>query len=162
MNKGTLPLIILLFVSTTIFSQSLEPSTLGPQGGFDRAKNIIMEWTLGEMFTETVRPGDQIITQGFIQPALKIEQEKNTVQCAVDVYPNPVSEILKIQVQGCADRAYVISLFSRDGLRVMSTSLPPGESTSDVDMSSLPSGLYLLKVTAPSTSLYESYRIIKK
>lgn len=162
MNKGTLLLIILLFVPTIIFSQSLEPSTLGAQGGYDQTKKIVLEWTLGEIFAETVRPGDQIITQGFLQPVVKITQEKRTTQHAVAVYPNPVSEILNIQVQEHADRAYVISLFSREGVCVMSTSIPAGQSTANVDMRSMPPGLYVLRVIAPPATLYESHRIIKK
>jgi hypothetical protein len=161
MSKGMLRLIISLFVPTTIFSQSLAPSTLGAQGGYDQTKKIAMEWTLGEIFTETVRTGDQIITQGFLQSALKVTQEK-TVQPAVAVHPNPVSEILNIQVQGCTDRTYIISLFSRDGVCVMSTSIPAGESTANVDMSNMPPGFYVLRVTAPPATLYESHRIIKK
>jgi hypothetical protein len=162
MSQGMLRLIIYFFIPSTIFSQSLAPSTLGAQGGYDGTKKIVLEWTLGEIFTAIGRPGDQIITQGFLQPALKITPEKKTIQRVVVFYPNPVSEILNIQVQGCADCTYTIALFSRDGLCVMSSAILVGESTAHVDMSNIPPGLYVLKVTAPSATLYESYRIIKK
>ncbi len=161
MNKRLLQLVIPLLLPPVAFSQSLAPSVVSAQGGYDRSEKIAVEWTLGENLTETGKPGDKVITQGFQQPFLKVRPAKKAARARVAVHPNPVDQLLNIQIKEDSSSTYVASLLRRDGVPMMSVTIPAGQSTTQIDMSSLPSGLYLLRIVTSSGTPYVTYRILK-
>ena len=58
-------LLLFLFISSLSFSQNISLSLVSAQGDFNQTENISLEWTLGEIFIETVNYGSTTFTQGF-------------------------------------------------------------------------------------------------
>lgn len=164
MKKQILLFIVIFFASIYSFSQNLMPSIFSIQGGIDRSNSVVIEWTIGENFTETVKSANTIITQGFHQPHLKILNVTNESILAfnqIKIYPNPVYSSLSIQFQNDLPTNYDIDLFDGNGKFIKKMSVPVRISSIEFDLSDLSSGMYLLKITSKLRSVSNTYRIIK-
>lgn len=102
----------------------------------------------------TICPVNIIVTDGVGIEGVYLTNE-------VGIYPNPVRETLYISC-GFADRATTLSLFAINGAKVFDDTLAvsAGEAVA-VDMSEMPVGYYVLKVSASDGS-FASFIIIKQ
>ena len=91
-----------------------------------------------------------------------IEQSVATVdpdlQAALQVFPNPVSKVLNVQLAGLPGR-YHYRLFAADGRAVTGPVLLAG--SAQIDVSELPAGLYVLAVIADSGRLSRTNVVIR-
>ena len=164
MKKNVLFFSILLFSSFHLISQSLTPSILSVQGGFNQSEEIIIEWTLGENFTETVTLSDKIFTQGFHQPSLKItkyENENPLTLVNITIFPNPVHSILNIQIHKDFNKQFNLNLFDNNGNFLKTLNVSENNPNTQFNMNYLATGVYLLNISDSSGIILESYRIIK-
>ena len=164
MKKHVLSFIVVLFFSFNLFSQNLSPSIVSVQGGSDQSEGIIIEWTLGENSTETVRSVYNIFTQGFHQPhlkTLKIDEESSLSLDRIRIYPNPVFAILNIQLHNDLLTHYTINLFDSNGRFIKFLNVSESASNIAFDFSDLSSGTYLLRISDVLSSKSNSYRVIK-
>lgn len=164
MKKNVLVLFVILFTTFYSVSQNLTPTVFSMQGGIDKSNGVIIEWTLGENFTETVRSANMIFTQGFHQPHLKILNIDDEGLLAFDrikIYPNPVYSFLNIQFHNDLPKNYNIHLFEGNGKFIKTLSVPEQISNIEFDLSDLSSGIYLLNIVDKSSSISNTYRIIK-
>jgi len=165
--RKTIFIIMAMIISLSGYSQKLSPSIIPSQGGFDKSEGFILEWTLGENFVETVSLQNQIYTQGFLQPLRKNIIEKKQVQKPVfpydiTIYPNPVNSLLNVFVQADTNPMLRIRMFDITGksVRPITTYLNSNHITFDV--SYLPTGIYIMKITDPAGPTIETFRIVKK
>ena len=164
MKKHVLTFIVVLFFSLNLFSQNLSPSIVSVQGGLDQSKEVIIEWTLGENSTETIRSVNNIFTQGFHQPhlrTLKIDEESSLSLDLIRIYPNPVNAILNIQLHNDLLTHYNINLFDSNGRFIKSLNVSKSASNIAFDLSDLSSGIYLLRISDVFISKSNTYRVIK-
>jgi len=164
MKKHILSYIVLLFFSFNLTSQNLSRSIVSVQGGSDKSQGIIIDWTLGENITETVRSANNIFTQGFHQPhlkTLKIDEESSLSLDRIRIYPNPVNAILHIQLHNDLLTHYNINLFDSNGRFIKSLNVSESASNIAFDLSDVSSGIYLLRISDVLSSKSNSYRVIK-
>jgi hypothetical protein len=83
-------------------------------------------------------------------------------QNMLNVYPNPVSDMLTVEINSTADATNVWNLYDVNGKLVMSGegSLNMGPNYIQIDMSSLPTGLYMMQSTF--NGMVETSRILKQ
>jgi hypothetical protein len=160
-------LLTVLAISLSGNSQKLSPSVISSQGGFDKSEGFILEWTLGENFVETVSLHSQIYTQGFLQPVRKNILEKNQVQKPVfpydiTIYPNPVSSLLNVYVKAGQNPKLRIRMFDVTGKFIRPITFYLNSNHIAFDVSYLPSGIYIMKITDPVGPTIETFRIVKK
>ena len=149
MKKYLLLSIIILFSGNKLFSQHSTVSVVATQGEVDHTKTLIFEWTLGEIFTETITAKDKILTQGLHQPhliALKINEVNALSLDHIRIYPNPVNAILNIQLHKDYLGYYKIYLFDSNGRFIKVLNVNEGNSNLTLDMTNLSSGIYILKI----------------
>src|SRR5687768_17317651 len=67
-------LLTVLLFSGILFAnaQSLSPKVIASSGGFYTSGGVTLSWTLGETFTTTLSSPNNILTQGFQQPYIKV------------------------------------------------------------------------------------------
>ncbi|MDQ6813117.1 MAG: hypothetical protein M3040_05235, partial [Bacteroidota bacterium] len=64
--KSSLPfLVFLITISAQSSAQYSDQSVISAAGDISKSANLILEWTLGELATETVSSKDNMYTQGF-------------------------------------------------------------------------------------------------
>jgi hypothetical protein len=97
-----------------------------------------------------------------VNPISKEEVLTLSAVNALTVYPNPVSDIMIVEVLTTAETVNVWSLYDASGKLVMSGTgtLIPGLNTFELDVSQLSAGLYMLQISFNGT--VESARILKQ
>ncbi len=164
MKKKALFTTLLFFISIHLISQSLSPTVLSVQGGVNQAEGLIIEWTLGENFIETVNLGNKVFTQGFHQPFLTIENievENQGLFMNFTIFPNPVYSILNIQIHENFNFPYNINLFDSAGNFLKSIDVFENEPNFPFDMTYLASGIYLLSISDSLGTNVAAYRVLK-
>lgn len=94
--------IIAILIAFNAKAQYISSSLLSSGGDLFKANNIQMEWTLGDLTTETYKNGSYV-TQGFLQgsPVLVVGQkEVNFTSTSPNIlaYPNPFSNGFNLEI----------------------------------------------------------------
>jgi hypothetical protein len=97
-----------------------------------------------------------------VNPISKEEVLTMSAVNALTVYPNPVSDIIIVEVLTTAETVNVWSLYDASGKLLMNGTgtLIPGLNTFELDVSQLSAGLYMLQISFNGT--VESARILKQ
>ncbi|MBN2484894.1 MAG: T9SS type A sorting domain-containing protein [Bacteroidales bacterium] len=146
-----------LLFSYAARAQNLEVHA--PAGGYEvTAGNGSLSWTLGEVVTETHKPSNATLTQGFQQSGLSITVENNFTEMYIEVtvYPNPTTGILHLLTDVTETLQY--QLFDING-----SVLKSGETLSaseELDLSALPPAVYYLKITR-GNQVQKTFQIVK-
>lgn len=159
-----------VFMYLTPFSQQISPEVLSPAGGTDQLKQLSLEWTLGELATETIYSGDLMLTEGFHQPVLIIREiqaietrsAKASLDLEVTAFPNPVSSTLHVQIstESSPDPLYIV-LASAGGKILNRQKVDTGSLNFELDMSPYSAGSFLLTCMREDGSVLRTFRILK-
>ena len=158
-------IIYLLFLNVfNCFSQNNISTLISPQGGFDKTEFISLEWSLGEIFVETINLSDNIITQGFHQSyfntssTLDISQPLENLFNII-VFPNPTNSELNVYISEKLNIDY--SLYDLNG-RLIKQSLSNNINFNiQIDIKNLAVGIYILKLSNSNGLFLEEHKIIK-
>lgn len=138
-------------------SQSIERSVVASAGDEHQAGNAGLNWTLGEVFTETLQLGGNTYAMGFQQADLQIRHANHfPAENIARVFPNPFSRTLVIQPTQDLGAAWV-SIYSITGARVFESELHLN-ARQDIDLSFLPDGAFILQIRSTSS---QSFIILK-
>lgn len=161
MKKNVVSVGILLLVASVSYSQSLSPALLSSQNGVDTSKNMVLEWTLGESFIETITTKSTMFTQGFIQPYL--ESSKAIVQLVDDIliFPNPVDTHLNLKLLSDNDSNLSIDIYNVNGriIKQFESGFSLSK-TMQMDIADLPSGILIVRIS-DTTGVIKTHKIIK-
>lgn len=136
-------------------------------GGSQSTGSLSIDWTLGEPVIGDVSGGSIILTQGFQQGNLlgtDIPTDPEDIISSFRMYPNPAINKVNFVVDNKdAKGSFIVDVFDITGRKIMSQDLgqyTPQE-TMSLPISSLKSGVYLLKVRVGSFSS-EVLKLIKE
>ncbi len=143
----------------TLFSlQSYSQDIITTSGG----EGVGVVWTIGGILTNTLSDNNTttMVSQGFIQPEYAVPGptgilDVSSSKIAIKVYPNPVLDLLSLNIQD--GTPYAWTLCNVLGQKLASGTSDDSEST--INFSKYPSGQYVLKVTYSEGS--QSMKIIK-
>ena len=109
------------FLLVTSTSGLLAQEVIATSGDFHESDNGSLSWTLGEIAIETHSNTNNIITQGFQQTKLTITSidEMRKEGISVNIYPNPTSEVISIEVNKTDEREVYFKLFGKDELNMI-------------------------------------------
>ncbi|MEO0732716.1 MAG: T9SS type A sorting domain-containing protein [Bacteroidota bacterium] len=104
-----------------------------------------LEWTLGELMTETYA-GVYVLTQGFHQPGLGefplVSTGEPIEVSTLDLYPNPAFGTVWVRTP---QRVRALELVTAAG-RSVDVRFRGGQGEYSADVTTLPAGLYLLRI----------------
>ena len=161
MKKTLVPVGVLLLMASVSFSQSLSPTLLSSQSGYDTSKNMILEWTLGESAIETISEKNTIYSQGFIQPFLGSSKAFAQIVDEFLIFPNPVKTDLNVQLLSNSNSHVAIDIYDVNGRNIMQ--FERGFALSEtirLDVSDLPVGMYLVRIS-DTFGVIKNHKIIK-
>lgn len=163
------------YLSTTTFfilcffvyvnSQSVELSLVSSAGGFFQTDNESLTFTVGEIVTETFSSSDLILTQGFLQVYDEETDyfQKESIDLEIMIYPNPVSTFFNLKINNCNTisnaNPLLLNIFDINGKNVLSKKVI--QMPSQIDISSLYSGTYFVKLQQSSSNINQSTVIQK-
>lgn len=132
------------FTLNFVNAQSLSHQTTNSAGGTVKISTFNIDYSVGETITETINGNSNILTQGFIQPEVKIQTGlsffKSEEGCQFSIFPNPTIEYLEYNSKEVDEASFEI--YSMTGELV-------GKYRSinkTINVSSLSKGTYLIKL----------------
>ena len=147
--RRSFPLLLFLVLSTAAMGQSDSPFMLGSAGSSATVGDITIMWTVGEFAVSTLTNGESVITQGFHQPSDKTTSVPSVVSTLpiVSVRPNPVSDELFIDLPESSRSGVQVELVDMLGQQVLVGSSESGDASVRLDVSTIPSGVYAVRLT---------------
>jgi hypothetical protein len=109
-KRGTILAIVLVFIACKSLSQELSHQVMVPAAGVITAGSVDLSQTVGEAVVEIFAFEDYAVTQGFQQPSMIFRSGTKPEGTGVKAYPNPVSDILTIELFGETARSFVITI----------------------------------------------------
>jgi hypothetical protein len=163
MKKFLLSLFILLSPALLVNAQSISPDVIASAGDYFSNGSISISWTLGEIATETIGNGSIILTQGFQQPNYGIVgvPKINDKRFEIKAFPNPTSDLLKIQVKGNESVDLTFELYDAIGRVLITKKLEAGTALMEVEMTKYLPGMYYLKFSDEQGQTVQTYQISK-
>ena len=138
-----------------MYCQSIRPSVVANAGDVFKTGSFSIEWTLGELATETISSPSHKITQGFHQGNLIISGVDNPKISGLNLFPNPIESLLNIQ--NITDQILTYDLIDLSGSLIQSGKIQIGMNS--LDLATLISGKYILNVVSDKS--VSSYKIEK-
>lgn len=159
--------LVLLLPAMELYAQSAKgsaPSVIGAAGGTAVQSTLTLDWTLGEVFVESITDQkDRWYTEGFHQPLLTVRaypaplDSRYTIQIA----PNPTPDRLDISIQTNEPENLTLRLLDVTGKTLLLQTAPPRTSTLQWSLKHLPEGMYMLSFINAKGIRINSFKIIK-
>jgi hypothetical protein len=152
-NKKSLPLILLLFFVTASTAQTTAPYAVNIAGNQASVGNFNLEWSVGESAAiTTMGNSNLIVTNGLLQNNVENQSESNKIGIflpnEIKVYPNPVKNILDINILHANKGKHLIELFDAKGVKIKAVQLVYNGlgALESWNLSSLSAGQYILNI----------------
>jgi len=157
-------IVLLIFTYATFqcFSQSVTLDGLFASGDNYKSSNEQISWTLGDIQIATFKK-DIIITQGSLQTRLDIistVQNSEYKGLEVNVFPNPVHEILNIDYIYDKKLDLRYDLYSIDGKKILSERLKYHQNSAHIQFANFQNGYYILKVSSEDNKFCKTLKIL--
>jgi hypothetical protein len=166
--KRILLTLSIAILSLGAYSQSSILEVVSSGGGFWANSSFSVSWTLGEPVIDTWINEDAgiMVTSGFQQGdfiATSVPDNQLITSFDVRMFPNPASQETNIKVKLPALAKVNISVHDVTGRVVMQDAFTPStlEHTHNMNVSSLKSGIYLVRVNS-GTKLSKVLKLIKE
>ena len=152
-------LVIVLFVATMGYSQSISKQVVGTSGKTLTNSNLKLTYTVGEPVVGLMTAGGNQLGNGYY-PALDLQTlsvEDNLLDVQLKVYPNPISQSLYVTHPEM--NSFGITIVDLNGKQLYSGSINKDE---PLDVSNYTQGMYMVTIEYANTNKKNTYKIIKK
>jgi len=157
--KKILFFILPLFTWGAYAQTHLYKTSLAPSGGSANSGAVEMVYTVGEVFVSETNSGTKHLSEGFLNADMLtlMNAENFGPLPGVEIYPNPVKDILKIRLE--THGTYEIYIFDLTGKQLFHSRF---EGTAwQVDMRNYRQGFYVISVVDRSRKRMTSIKIQK-
>ncbi len=149
----------------TITAQDLNREVLAPQGGIISANGLSGAYTVGEVVVNSYQQATLVISQGFQQgiSTTITSLSTSTIAADINVFPNPVSEQLHIDLlspQAIGWKLHLYDLHSKL-VHIQQEDRPHKEHHIVLSVDTLPEGHYQLLILDSRDQLIQAFRIQK-
>jgi type 1 fimbria pilin len=140
-------------------AQSLAPEVVATSGNSFSSSGATIEFTVGEVTTNTLSGGGNTLTQGFHQPEIHFFSiDKNEDEFTFNLYPNPTDQY--VTVASTTEEVLQVHIYATSGQAIEVSNVFTKQIT--LDLQSMASGSYIMIITNASGKPLKNYTIIKK
>lgn len=159
--KNILLLIILIAAANIAKTQSVSMYLIGTAGDSYKNSTYQLDWSLGEILTETYTGTQYSLTQGLHQGNYTITSIIDIPQSnfTIIVYPNPASNYLVIDIKNGKPEDIIYSFTDINGRLIQSGHLKSQQKELNIQQYS--PGIYFINIQQ-NNQLINSFRIVKK
>ncbi len=157
--------ILIFFVALSSFSQDIEiNNVIVSSGGSNTELSFgTLEWSIGEVMSESFIGTDISITQGYHQPLFTFLPEDNSIiELKVIIFPNPTSGPVGIEIE--EEGIYDVELFNVRGKLLLTKNDIKGN-LKHIDLfniSDFAQHQFLLKIKKQEDIRFKTYKILRK
>ncbi len=158
--KKILLISVLCLVNVIAFSQNISPQLISSAGDSYKNSSYQLDWSVGELQTETYNVGTHILTQGFQQGNYVITtiKQQSGLQLEITANPNPTSDFINLMIEGESSVKLEYQISDLYGRLLGKSFLATKEQS--LDFSNFNAGTYILTIQKGSL-LVKSFKIIK-
>lgn len=164
-KRGIIVIIAITLLSGILRSQSVSRQVLVPTAVVSFVDGYCISQTIGEPVVEYIHTDDVELTQGFQQPSVSEDlRPPNPLGQGVKVYPNPVYDILTIEMFGSASTDYQVSFYGLNGSLYFKNEYSCLGQFWDIrtlNLSSYKRGTYILKVETGDGLISRIFKVEK-
>jgi hypothetical protein len=156
--------LMLILITVKISLSGISQEIITSSGDHYSNENITLSWTIGEGATETYEKNEISLNQGFQQniDIIPVASQSNTLQgVEFALYPNPVSEILNIDLSAANDSELSIDIFDIKGKMLLTINKSKKQQSAQIELSGFPPGEYIMKIYSKDNYINNSYVIIR-
>lgn len=159
----TLTLLIALFLYSKANSQTISSDVISSGGGYLTNSYSSMSITIGEPITETISNNGITLTQGFQQSDYNITEieELNSENIKVTIFPNPATDLINLKLEAEYSENLSFEIFDITGNEILKNNLEKGITQKEIDFSSKPAGVYILKIHNETGTFNKTVKIEK-
>ena len=164
MKKTIYVILITCMTLSASYAQSLSQYVVGNSGATISGASNTLSFTVGEPVIGNIDNGESL-GQGFWLGAIEgvvLSTDDFTIDALTTVYPNPTSDYLNITFQDMAGEDFEVVLYDILGRAVLQQEHTNSSGSETINLRSLNTGIYLLKVVQSSTSKSKTFKIIKQ
>ena len=159
MRNTCMLLVILLFTMVSSFAQE----AILPAGGDGSGSGGSVAYSVGQILNTSSGGGSDELIHGVQQPyeisvIIGLEKFKD-IGLTLSTYPNPVTDLLILKVESLIWKDLNYQVYNSEGKILFSDNLLNTET--NIDMSALAPGMYLLRVCMEKDPV-KTFKIIKK
>lgn len=145
--------VILLFVSVYSYSQTLVNTT----GNTISNNSYVIEYSIGEIAITTHSSINNDVTQGLLQPSLKVQNSDcGFVNDIIQYFPNPTQNLIRIV--GRHDWIKSYNIYQADGKLVARSDY----FNNYIDITKLSSGVYFVVLYPGCDGKFKTLKILKQ
>ena len=150
--------LIILFLPNYLYSQEEVIST---SGNSQESGGVSLDWTVGECMVATYSISTGALTQGLHQSTYTITAIKTNpdLDLQLKIYPIPADRYLTIETNTGELESLKAVLYDLNGKKILQHDFKTQGNR--IDLSTFPSGEYLLKLTDQKKNSTASYKIVK-
>lgn len=151
---------ILMFACILVHAQTTPLQLVSSAGETFKNPNYQLDWSVGELVTETYAGNQSMLTQGFHQGKYIITAIKQItdLQFEISAFPNPATDYVHVKIASEKFENLRFSFSDSDG-KVLQT----GSFTSNlqqINLAGKTTGIYFLKVISDKTTV-KTFKIVK-
>jgi hypothetical protein len=170
MKKNKFYILLWIIASISARAQSLSPTIINSTGGTATINGIVYDYSFGEItLISTFATPKLIVTQGLLQTRTDTAavgiHDNERIMPQVTVYPNPAQQLISFEAEYKNATKLHYELMDAAGKQVATKvlTLPAGKNRETLDVSMLPAGMYLLKITLKQgeDTFYQTSKIQK-
>jgi hypothetical protein len=157
---------LLSFEITALFSQQLSHQVLVPVAGVASQSSLNYAQTGGETAVEIIAGSGFVLSQGFQQPGiLSLPVKEKPEGTGIKVYPNPASDLLKVEFFSDEGRSFVVDILNVAATVLLSERINfPVKNwfVREINIEGLMKGTYLVRVVSHDGFINRSFIIQKQ
>lgn len=150
-------------ISLSVFCQSLSNKLIVTTGDSFKNNSIKLDWSMGEILTETYANSEIALTQGFHQETYLMSTENNEVSdinIEINVYPNPTTALVNLQTSGNTYQNLMYRLVDLQGKILLEKSFSASIETINLDNFS--SNFYVIEILTKNQKQLKVLKIQKQ
>ena len=164
-KMGIIVIIAFSLLGGILHSQSVSRQVLVPLATVSFVDGYCVSQTIGEPVVKYIRTEALELTQGFQQPSVSEDlRPPNPLGQGVKVYPNPVYDILTVEMFGSESTEYQISFYGLNGALYFKNDYSCVGQFWDIrtlNLSTYKRGTYIMKVATSDGSISRIFKVEK-
>lgn len=160
--------ILVAFWTISLQAQvTAEQNVFSSLGTFTSSGSFSVSATMGESLIESkFLSGNFSVMQGFQQPTILLPDAIGDLSDApfqLNAFPNPVGAVLNLELSGTVAKPIRLQLFDAQGRAINQWDFEVSHTgITQRSMEELASGMYMLRISQPSSNYAGSLRILKQ
>ena len=131
-------------------------------GGSGKSGNLSINWSIGEVITETFVSMPFKLTQGVQQPHIKVEPVAGMSEMKIyqiTAYPNPANDVVIVSIAESAENQLTLKVFDINGRLVHIAPITGNETR--IHVKNFAAGIYLMQIMDKNNNV-QTFKIIKQ